>query len=144
MNDYKCNINIKTTDVIEGGLSLKEIPRISEAEWEVMKVFWSRSPLSSNEVVELLERTTQWKEKTIKTLISRLVQKQALGYTQDGRAYSYYPLVSREECIRAESQSFLKRIYGGALKPMLVHFMQDKQLTQEEIEELKRILDSKE
>lgn len=123
---------------------MKEVPQISEAEWEVMKVFWLRSPLSSSEVVEMLKGSTDWKEKTIKTLIGRLVQKKALGFEQDGRAYSYYPLVDQEECIQAENRSFLKRIYGGALKPMLVHFMQDGKLSKSEIEELKKILDDKE
>ncbi len=121
-----------------------EIPQVSEAEWEVMKILWAHHPLSSNEIVERLEGRAQWKEKTIKTLISRLVNKKALGYTQNGRAYSYYPLVSEEECIKAENRSFLRKIYGGALKPMLVHFMQDGKLTRAEIEELKQILENKE
>lgn len=123
---------------------MKEIPQISEAEWEIMKVLWNHSPLSSKEVVEALAGSTDWKEKTIKTLIGRLVQKKALGYREDGRAYSYFPLVSQEECVKAENQSFLKKIYGGALKPMLVHFMQDGKLSKAEIEELKMILEKKE
>jgi BlaI family penicillinase repressor len=122
---------------------MKGIPQISEAEWEVMKVLWAKSPLSSSDVVEMLEGNTSWKAKTIKTLISRLVKKKALGYKEDGRAYYYFPLVSQEECLKAESQTFLKRIYGGALKPMLVHFLQEEKLSREDIEELKSILEKK-
>ncbi len=54
---------------------MKELPKISEAELEVMKVLWSRSPQTANEVIEALEVTMDWKPKTIRTLINRLVQK---------------------------------------------------------------------
>jgi BlaI family penicillinase repressor len=109
---------------------MNSIPQISEAEWEVMKVLWEKSPLSASEVVEIFEGKSSWKAKTIKTLISRLVQKNALNYKEEGRTYHYYPVVTQEECLKAESQSFLKRIYGGALKPMLVHFLQEEKLSQ--------------
>jgi BlaI family penicillinase repressor len=122
---------------------MKETPKISEAEWEVMKILWVKEPLSSSEIVTMLEGITSWKAKTIKTLISRLVQKKALGYREEGRSYSYYTLVTQEECLKAESQTFLKRIYGGALKPMLVHFLQEEKLSQKDIEELKDILENK-
>ncbi|QGQ93999.1 BlaI/MecI/CopY family transcriptional regulator [Paenibacillus psychroresistens] len=122
---------------------MKEIPKISEAEWEVMKILWTREPLSSSEIVTMLEGTTSWKAKTIKTLISRLVQKKALSFKEEGRSYSYYTLVTQEECLKAESQTFLKRIYGGALKPMLVHFLQEEKLSLKDIEELKSILENK-
>ncbi|MDK2984517.1 MAG: BlaI family transcriptional regulator, penicillinase repressor [Clostridia bacterium] len=123
---------------------MKEIPRISEAEWVVMKVFWSRQvPSAANEIVGALACSTDWNPRTIKTLISRLVKKGALGYQEDGRTYYYYPLVNEDECIKAESRSFLRRVYGGALKPMLVNFLREEKLSSEEIEELKRILDER-
>lgn len=122
---------------------MKEIPRISEAEWEVMKVLWAKSPSTANQVIEALADTTDWKPKTVKTLISRLVKKDAIGFTQDNRAYYYYPLVDETECLKAESQSFLNRVYGGALKPMLINFLREETLSMEEIEELKRILDER-
>jgi BlaI family penicillinase repressor len=122
---------------------MKEIPRISEAEWEVMKVLWAKSPFTANQVIEALADTTDWKPKTVKTLISRLVKKDAIGFTQDNRAYYYYPLVDETECLKAESQSFLNRVYGGALKPMLINFLREETLSMEEIEELKRILDER-
>jgi BlaI family transcriptional regulator, penicillinase repressor len=55
----------------------------------------------------------------------------------------YYPVVLEEECIKAESRSFLQRVYDGALTPMLVNFLQEEQLSPEEIEELKRILEER-
>lgn len=122
---------------------MKEIPRISEAEWEVMKIIWSKSPIPANQVIEALSDSIDWKPKTVKTLISRLVKKHALGYTQENRIYYYYPLVDEDECLKAESQSFLNRVYGGALKPMLINFLREEKLTPEEIEELKCILNER-
>lgn len=120
------------------------IPRISEAERQVMKVLWVRSPQAASDVVDALAASTDWSDKTIRTLLNRLVQKRALGYRKSGRAYLYYPLVEERQVIRAESKSFLKRVYGGALMPMLAAFLEDEPLSPEQIAELKRMLDQKE
>lgn len=123
---------------------MSEIPNISEAEWEVMRIVWSRtSPCTANEIVEALEGIADWKPNTVKTLITRLVKKRALGYEEERRMYLYYPLVSEEKCVKAETKSFVKRVFGGALKPMLVNFLQDEQFSQDDIEELKQLLEER-
>ncbi|WP_088226830.1 BlaI/MecI/CopY family transcriptional regulator [Desulfosporosinus sp. FKB] len=121
-----------------------KIPNISDAEWEVMKICWLSAPCSANEIVKALEQSTHWKPNTIKTLIGRLVKKGVLGFKEEGRSYSYYPLITEEECIKAESKSFLTRVFGGALKPMLVTFLKDEKLSPAEIEELKLLLEKRE
>lgn len=121
---------------------MKGVPRISESEWQVMKVLWTRAPRTAGEVVEALSET-HWKPKTIKTLLNRLVRKKAVDFERDGRSYRYYPLVAERDCVRAESRSFLQRVYGGALMPMLAAFLEDQRLTEDQIADLKRILDSK-
>ena len=122
---------------------MKRIPRISESEWQVMRVLWAEAPRTANEVVDALNHTTTWKPKTIKTLLNRLVKKRALGFDKKGRAYDYYPLVDEVECMKAENHSLLSRVYGGALKPMLANLLEDAKLTPDEIEDLKRILDER-
>ena len=122
---------------------MERTPRISESEWQVMRVLWQTSPLTGNDVVEALEDATTWKPKTVKTLINRLVKKGALGFEKNGRAYLYHPLVEEADCVKAESRSFLRRVYGGALVPMLVNFLDDEKLSMEEIDELRRILDER-
>lgn len=119
------------------------LPKISEAEWEVMKIVWENNPLTSNEVIESLENKMDWKPKTIKTLISRLVKKEVLGFNADGRIYHYYPLVSKEECIREESKSFLDRVYNGTVKNMVLNFIESGNLSDKDIEDLKDILEKK-
>ncbi|GIO07725.1 beta-lactamase repressor [Brevibacillus reuszeri] len=123
---------------------MDELPRISDSEWEIMKVIWAKSPATAADVIHALRDNKSWKEKTIKTLISRLLQKGILTYEQVNRVYYYTPTISEEECKRTERESFLQRVYGGALKPMLVHFLQEEKLSSQEIAELKKILTDKE
>ncbi|MHC4216423.1 MAG: BlaI/MecI/CopY family transcriptional regulator [Planctomycetota bacterium] len=122
---------------------MRQIPKISESEWQVMKVLWAKNPSTANEVVEALSETSTWKPKTVKTLLNRLVKKKAVGYEKNGREYNYYPLVAQADCVKAESHSFLSRVYGGALKPMLAAFLEAQDLSPKDIEDLKRILDEK-
>lgn len=122
-----------------------QIPQISEAEWEVMRIVWkSPSPLTAAQIIEQVGRSRTWNPKTVRTLITRLTQKNALGCNKESREYTYYSLVSEEECIQAESRSFLNRIFGGSLKPMMTHFLENEKLSEEDIQELKSLLQKKE
>ncbi|AFH82404.1 Penicillinase repressor [Bacillus anthracis str. H9401] len=121
-----------------------QLPKISEAELEIMKVLWLKSPQTANEIIEELEDPMDWKPKTIRTLINRLVQKEAVSYHQDkGRMYAYYPLVSQDNYLQVETKSLLKRFCGAAFKPLLVNFLKEEKLSSEDINELKRLLDEK-
>ena len=123
---------------------MKKLPKISESEWLVMRVLWSKSPLAAQEVFEQLDGKIKWKPKTVKTLIDRLVNKGAVRYEKDGRRYIYYPAVGQDECVTTERQSFVKRVYGGISKPMLAAFLEDAKLSADDIAELKDILEQKE
>ena len=122
---------------------MQNIPQISDAEWLVMKVLWNESPLGSSDVVNELKGTTDWKPKTIKTLLSRLVIKNALAYEVGSRGYLYYPLVSENECAKEEARSFLGRVYNGSLNLLVKNFIENKELSAKEIEELKKLLEDK-
>lgn len=120
---------------------MMNIPKISESEWQVMKVLWNKSPLTANKIVQILSKETQWKRETIRTLINRLVKKKALNFKKQGRQYLYFPLVNESEAIMEETKSFLDRIHGGSIEPMLAAFVQNEKLTPEKISRLKKILD---
>src|SRR6266404_5790506 len=120
---------------------MKKVPRISETEWEVMKVVWAQAPCSAGQIIEaLMRRDPTWHPKTVKAFLSRLVRKKALGFKKEGRAYLYRPLVEEKECVDVASESFLERVFGGSLKPMLVHFVERDKLSPDEIRELRRLL----
>jgi len=122
---------------------MKRLPRISESEWLIMQVLWSRGELTADEVVEELAGKAKWKPKTVKTLINRLLKKGAVKFRKEGRKYRYYPAVSQAECVGTESRSFIQRVYGGAARPMLAAFLEDAELSTEDIAELKKILEQK-
>ncbi|WP_042221651.1 penicillinase repressor BlaI [Oceanobacillus manasiensis] len=121
----------------------EKVPSISEAEWEVMNVLWQKWPQTANDVITSLQGQKDWKAKTVRTLLDRLVQKGVVHVDKEHRVYTFYPLYSQDDCQRAEAESFIKRIYGGTVKSMLVQFIEEDSLSEEDIEELKSILDEK-
>ncbi|HHZ13923.1 MAG TPA: BlaI/MecI/CopY family transcriptional regulator [Clostridiales bacterium] len=120
---------------------MRELPKISDAEWQVMKVLWKESPLNASQVINELQNYTTWSPKTIHTLLGRLADKGALNVDKSTTPYAYYPRVSQEECIREETKFFLEKIFDGSIKKLLVSFVDSEELSREEIEELRRILD---
>jgi len=108
-----------------------------------MKVLWGRSPLSAMEIITALAGTEDWHPNTVKTLLSRLHKKKALGVEKQKNLYLYRPLVSEAECVRTESESFLQRVFGGSVKPLLAHFAAKQELSSADLDELRKILRQK-
>ena len=117
--------------------------KISESEWEIMKLLWKTNPMTSEEIIEVLSPQMEWSGQTIKTFITRLMKKGIVYYEKKGRTYEYYPLLTEEECVKSENESFLKKVYDGALGLLFSNFLKDEKLTLEEIEQLEKILDEK-
>ncbi|HDK7155194.1 TPA: BlaI/MecI/CopY family transcriptional regulator [Clostridium botulinum] len=122
---------------------MKDMPKISAAEWEVMKLLWKENPLTSEKIINSLTKKMGWSTQTVKTFITRLLKKEAIGFEKVGRAYNYYPLISEDECIKAENQSFLQKVYDGAVGMLFTRFLEEETLSEEEIEELEQILKDK-
>jgi BlaI family transcriptional regulator, penicillinase repressor len=120
---------------------MKARPRISEAEWEIMKRLWQSAPQSALQLASELAGT--WTESTVKTLLNRLVRKGALTYEAQGKAYLYSPAVSQEECRAAESISFLERVFDGSPSPLLAHFVNTHPLSDAELAELEKLVRSR-
>lgn len=106
-----------------------------------MRVFWNRGEATASDAVTALEDETHWKPKTIQTLIRRLVQKGALSYEKQGREFLYRPAVDEKTCERAASREFLDRVFQGRLAPFLATFVENNPCSDEELAELKRILE---
>lgn len=125
--------------------SSKPVPSISDAEWEVMEVLWSSTPdRTAGDVIEALRDKRGRSPRTIKTLLGRLVKKGALAFATEGNRYLYRANVRREDCVRAESKSFLSRVFAGKAGDMLCRFVDETPLSDVEIERLRKLLDRKE
>ncbi len=121
---------------------MKRTPRISDTEWEIMRIVWAQHPITAADVIARLTATdASWHPKTARTLLARLVEKKALDYEERGRVYVYEPRVTEAECVAAASGSFVARVFGGSLKPMLAHFIEQRRLTRAELDELRAVLD---
>lgn len=117
-----------------------KIPKISNAEWEVMKIIWNNPEITSTNIIQALKDKSQWKSATIKSLINRLLNKKAISFNKLGNEYFYFPLILENECIKLESQSFINKVFNGSIKSMLLTFVESKELSEKDIEELKNIL----
>ena len=118
-------------------------PALSPAEWEVMKTLWDHGPLDARGVFAALPAGHDWAYQTVKTLLSRLVAKRALEYDEVGNSYLYRAAVPRDQMTRQEVRSVFERVVGAAVSPVLAHFINEADLTSDDIQELQRILDKK-
>ena len=122
---------------------MEELPQISDAEFEVMDVIWKYAPISTNEITDRLARTKDWSPKTIYTMLSRLEKKGVIVHEKESRVFVYTPCVRKEQYIEAESRTLADRFFDGAMNRMVVSFLDQKELSSEDLDELQRILDRK-
>ena len=116
--------------------------RISTAESQVMKALWVKSPLSAEEIIAALPKDQDWADATVKTLLNRLLKKEAIAAERDGRRFLYRPLVAQGDYVHAESQGLLDRLFDGKLAPLVAHFSQREKLSDEDVAELRRLLET--
>lgn len=105
---------------------------------------WEHGGLSAGEIVEQLSGPTGWTQRTIRTLVQRLLRKGALACDSRRRPAIYRPAVTQEDCVREESQSLVRRVFKGAQSLFLINLIKETELTPAEIQELKKILKEKE
>lgn len=122
---------------------MSNIPRISDSEWEIMKVIWKQNPITAEQIAVQLPDDIDWSDQTVRTFLNRLLKKKAIRFERSGRSYLYYPLVSEKDCVKAESKSFLNRVFGGAAKLMVTNFLEEVDWSKKEIEQLQKILEEK-
>lgn len=118
--------------------------KFSEAEWRIMSVIWDRSPITARDIVESLSGKKKWAYTTVKTMLSRLVEKEALSTGQEGKATTYSPLVSQDAARRRAVDSLIDRAFDGAFGPMMNFLMQDKRLNSRQRAALQQVLDEAE
>ena len=119
------------------------LPQISDAEFEIMNLIWKYAPISTNEIVERLSKTKDWSPKTIFTMLSRLEKKGVISHEKESRVFIYSARVSKERYVESESKTFANRFFDGAMKQVVVSFLNNKDLSEDDIAELQNILDRK-
>lgn len=111
--------------------------RIGEMERRFAEIIWSHEPLASGELVKLCEKELSWKKSTTYTILRRLCDR-GLFRNEDGVVVS---LVSREEFLSGQSEEFVEKTFQGSLPGFLAAFSRRKKLTEEEIAEIRKIIE---
>ena len=114
--------------------------QITKAEFQIMDVLWAESPLAASAVAEKLAEETGWSQKTVKTLLSRLVEKGAVAHEPDGRRYLYRPKVTRESHARRATQRLADQLFGGRAAPLVAHLAQSKGLSEDDLKDLEALI----
>jgi predicted transcriptional regulator len=114
--------------------------RISEAEHAIMEVLWDRNPISAAEVCDAVCAERDWSIPTVKTLLSRLVQKQAVGTEPEGRKFLYRPLIARSDYVGGESRRLVDRLFGGRAAPLFAQLAESEALTDDDLSEIEALL----
>lgn len=115
-------------------------PRLSEAELELMRVLWGESPLAATDVASRAPASRGWSITTVKTMLSRLVDKGALRTKRDGRRYLYSPAIERGETASAQAGRLVDRLFGGRVSPLVAHLAERRDLAPDDLDELERIV----
>jgi len=114
--------------------------RISDAEHAVMEALWQRSPLTASQVCDDVCETRDWSLATVKTLLSRLVAKQAVATRPDGRRFLYTPLLARTDYAGSESRRLVDRLFGGRAAPLFAQLAESEALTENDLAEMEALL----
>ena len=114
--------------------------RVPEAERVVLDVLWADAPLSAAQVAARIGPERGWSLQTVKTLLSRLVAREAIGYEVDGRTFRYSPRLEQGAVAVAESRRLLDRLFGGRAAPLVAQLAERGELTPEDLAEIEAII----
>ena len=110
---------------------------ITDAELEIMKELWENKQLSLNELTEELNKKEPRNKNTIKTLLYRLIEKGAVkSVNKNQKENKFKANISKEKYLKKENQSFLNKLYNGNTSNMLLNFVENKEISKEELKKL--------
>lgn len=118
--------------------------QISDSEWEVMRVIWTREKIGSSEIIEILKAKVSWSDSTIKTLLGRLVDKGLVSSQRQGRAFIYQAQISEQEARREDIDSTFDRICVTEHSDLIAYLISKTPMTLSDINHLEALLLSKE
>ena len=121
----------------------EEIQKISDSEWEVVRILWELGECTAAEVCDSLADSFDWSPKTVRTFLARLVQKGAASVEMIDGINHYTALVEETTSKQVVGQSFMNRFFSGGLPSMVAHFVNDDQVTLDELAELQKVIDER-
>jgi BlaI family penicillinase repressor len=114
--------------------------KLSDAEWQLMNALWEQHPATAREIMERLDNRIQWAYTTVKTMLSRLVAKEAMTEQKKGNTSYYTPLVSQSSAQRSALKSLVDKVLGGTVEPIMHYLVEENKLSSTDRQKLIRIL----
>lgn len=121
-----------------------ETIKLTSSEWNILNCLWAQAPRTVMQIVFELEKTAGWARSTTITTLHRMEAKGLVRCEQAGRGRAYAPLIEREQAVLVETRSFLDRVYQGSVSMMMSTMARQKELSREQIAQLRAILDEAE
>lgn len=118
-------------------------PRVTDAEWEVMRVVWANKHVTSKEVITILESKMSWKQATIKTLLGRLVEKGALATEKEGKKFIYTTNIEEQNTVRDYTNDIFNRVCNKNVGHVIGNLIEDHILSLDDIHHLEELLEKK-
>lgn len=117
----------------------------SENEWLIMEIVWaSKEKITAAQIIEQLKGKLDVSDKTVRVMINRLVAKGVLGFEvdpNDARIYHYFSLRQKDECLGMKSRRFIDSFFGGDTGLAIASFIKNGNITEEELDEIRKIID---
>ena len=113
---------------------------LSDGEWKLMNLLWDEEPRTIADMVKCLRGDTGWTKATINIMLNRLAEKGAVRIDAGGRSKLFYSILAREDAVIGEAKNTLEKIKTGGIGLLISTMARESELTDEEIEELYRIL----
>ena len=120
---------------------MTKMNNISDGEWEIMKCLWNVEYSTLPELTTKLKASKNWSNRAIQMMLTRMEKKELVKSMKEFSPIRYAAIVQEDECVKNENAFFLKKVYNGSISKMLMNFTEE--LSDEEIEELRELLNKK-
>ena len=119
-------------------------PVLTGNELEIMRIVWQRPAVTVRDVYEELRKRRKIAYTTVMTMMGILESKGYLKKNSKEKAYLYRPAQPKSKVVGSMVSEFLNRVFDGSAKPLLVHLVESEKLSQEELDDLARLMKEKE
>lgn len=117
--------------------------KITDSEWEIMRVVWAQKEVTSKEIIEVLQQKKDWKPATTKTFIGRLANKDMLDTRAEGRRYIYSPKVDEEKVVKSALHEQFSHICNKDVGNTIAYLLSNATLSFKDIENLEAVIEEK-
>ena len=114
--------------------------KLTQAEWQIMNALWEKYPATARDIMSRLPKDVKWAYTTLKTMLSRLVEKKAINEQKQSNTSVYEPLVSQRKARLSAFRLLLDQSFDGAMGPLMHFMLQEQKLNNKQKKELIEIL----